>query len=74
VNNTIVNIKNRYCEENPRRRRQIVTSQEDHATSKVHRKTEIVKRNNIFPIHTIKAYKGSGGVAPIILNLVGRWK
>jgi hypothetical protein len=31
------------------------------------------RNGNIFPIHTLKAYIGSSGVAPILLNLGCTW-
>ena len=31
------------------------------------------KKPNVFPVHVFKGYRGSGGVAPFILNLGTRW-
>jgi hypothetical protein len=28
----------------------------------------------VFPVHVIKAYKGSGGTAPLILNFCTKWR
>jgi len=28
----------------------------------------------VVPVHTIKAYRGSRGIAPLILNLYSRWR
>jgi hypothetical protein len=32
-----------------------------------------VKKGEVIPVHAMKAYSGSGGVAPPILNLDSRW-
>jgi len=32
------------------------------------------KARHLVPLHTMKAYKGNGGIAPIILNLSTRWR
>jgi hypothetical protein len=34
----------------------------------------ICMKSEYFPIHTMMAYKGSGGIAPLILNLGSGWR
>jgi hypothetical protein len=34
----------------------------------------IHKRIKVFPVHSMKAYKGSGDMAPLILNLGTKWR
>jgi hypothetical protein len=35
----------------------------------------IIKKNGkFFPLHAMKAYKGSRGIAPLIINLGTRWR
>ena len=38
--------------------------------------TNVVKDNKgeIFPVHAVKVYRESRGVAPLILNFVPRWR
>ena len=32
------------------------------------------KKSKIVPVQTVKAYTGSGGIAPLILNVGTRWR
>jgi hypothetical protein len=34
----------------------------------------IITESKVVPVHAMKAYKGSGSVNPLILNLGARWR
>jgi hypothetical protein len=41
-----------------------------HRTSYMHLKG----KGEVFPVHAMRAYRGSRGIAPLILNLSTRWR